>query len=41
MGPEFYSLGMLLLYSVSAQEITPKDVGLLLLRSLIANEENQ
>jgi len=41
MGPEFYSLGMLLLYSVNAQEITPQAVRLLFLRSLIANEENQ
>jgi len=41
VGAEFYSLGMILLYSTKAQEITRESVGLLLLRSLIADEENQ
>jgi hypothetical protein len=41
VGPEFYSLGMILLYSVTAHEITQKSVSLLFLRSLISNEENQ
>ncbi len=41
MGPGFYSLGMLLLASVNPHDITEQGVRVLLLRELIAHEENQ